>query len=256
MTKQENNIHRCDGIKIVCNKNKPVLRIDKKNNCVLEKYNSIELAGTWAYENGYTKTIHNGRNAIGNCVNGLSKCAYKFIWKYENNHADLENEVWKKIFLENIDMGEKEYFVSNLCRFKNSFGVIMDNYKINENGYIRVYIFNKTFALHRLIALAFIDNPFKKEQVNHIDGNKINNNIKNLEWFTNSENQLHKFTVGLGNNKFIRKIIQLDLDLNEIIRFNSIMEASRELNISYNKIKNNLCNKQLSTGDFIFKYLE
>ena len=256
MTRKENNIHRCEGIKIVCNKNKPVLRIDKKTNSILEKYNSIELAGIWAFENGYTKTIHNGRNAIGNCVNGLSKCAYKFIWKYENANEDLENEIWRKVVLENMDMGEKEYFVSNLGRFKNSSGIIMDNYKINDNGYIRVYIFNKTFALHRLIALTFIDNPYKKEQVNHIDGNKINNNIENLEWVTNSENQIHKFKIGLGNNKFIKKIIQLDLDLNQIKQFNSIMEASRELNISYNKIKNNLCNKQLLTEGFIFQYLE
>jgi len=255
MTRKENNMHRCDGIKIVCNKNKPVLRIDKISNNILEKYNSIELAGTWAFENGLTKTVHNGRNAIGNCVNGLSKCAYKFIWKYENTNEDLENEIWRKVVLENIDMGEKEYFVSNLGRFKNSCGVIMDNYKINDNGYIRVYIFNKTFALHRLIALAFIDNPVKKEQVNHINGNKLNNKIENLEWVTNSENQLHKFKIGLGN-KTTRKIIQLDLQLNEIKQFNSIINASKELNISYSNIIKNLCKKQKTAGGFIFNYLE
>ena len=78
MTRKENNIHRCQGIKITCNKNKHVLRIDKDTNDVLEKYNSIELAGTWAFNNGFTKTIHNGRNSIGNCLNGLTHMAYKF----------------------------------------------------------------------------------------------------------------------------------------------------------------------------------
>ncbi len=59
-------------------------------------------------------------------------------------------------------------------------GTIMDNYKVNVNGYIRVYIYKKTFALHRLIALTFLENFENKEQVNHKDGNKLNNYIKNL----------------------------------------------------------------------------
>jgi len=255
MTRKENNIHRCNGSKIVCNKNKPILRIDKNKNHLLERYNSIELAGTWAFNNGYTKTIHNGINAIGNCVNGLSKCAYNFKWKYENNNNDLENEFWKKVCIENNDTKGKEYFVSNLGRFKNSFGIIMDNYKINENGYIRVYIYNKTFVLHRLIALAFIHNPENKQQVNHIDGNKLNNKLENLEWVSNKENQIHKYKIGLGF-KTSKKIIQYDLDLNEIKCFNSIMDASRELNINYSKIKNILYKKQKTTEGFMFKYLE
>jgi hypothetical protein len=255
MTRKENNIHRCNGAKIVCNKNKPILRIDKNKNYLLERYNSIELAGIWAFNNGYTKTMHNGRNAIGNCVNGLSKCAYSFKWKYENNNNDLENEIWKKVYIENTDIKEKEYFVSNLGRFKNSFGTIMDNYKVNENGYTRVYIYNKTFALHRLIALAFIENTENKKQVNHIDGNKLNNKLENLEWVSNKENQIHKYKIGLGN-KTSKKIIQYDLELNEIKIFNSIMDASKELNINYSRIKNILYKKQKTTQGFMFKYLE
>lgn len=106
------------------------VRINKDNNETLEKYDSIELAGIWAFNNGYTKTIHNGRNSIGNCLNGLSQLAYKFKWKYEENN-DLENEIWKQVILENVDMKDKQYFVSNLVRFKNSFDIIMDNYKDN-----------------------------------------------------------------------------------------------------------------------------
>lgn len=78
---------------------------------------------------------------------------------------------------------------------------------VNKNGYIRVYIYNKTFALHMLIALTFLDNPENKEQVNHKHENKLNNNISNLEFVTNKENQIHK--MGLGNNH-TRKIGQYD----------------------------------------------
>jgi hypothetical protein len=254
MTRRENNIHRCLGLKITCNKNKPLFRIDKDTNEILEKYNSIELAGTWVLDNGYTKTIHNGRNAIGNCLNGLSQLAYKFKWKYEENN-DLEDEIWKQVILENVDMENKQYFVSNLGRYKNSSGTIMSNYKVNENGYIRVYIFNKTYALHRLVALTFIENPENKEQVNHIDGNKLNNAVSNLEFVTNQENQIHKFQIGLGNN-FTRKITQYDLQMNKIKDFNSIVEASKELNIGKSNIRGLLTNNGKSAGGFIFKYLE
>jgi hypothetical protein len=67
----------------------------------------------------------------------------------------MENEIWKQVLFENIE--NKKYFVSNLGRFKNSSGIIMNNYKVTENGYIRVNI-NKTYALHRLIAECFVEN--------------------------------------------------------------------------------------------------
>jgi hypothetical protein len=255
MTRRENNIHRCIGIKMTSNKNKCVLRIDKDSNEILEKYNSIELAGIWALNNEYTKTAHNGRNSIGNCLKGLSKMAYKFKWEYENKNNDLEDEIWKEVVLENVDMEDKKYFVSNLGRFKNSYGIVMDNYKVNENGYIRVFIYNKTYALHRLISLAFLANNYNKEQVNHIDGNKLNNSLKNLEFVTNQENQIHKFKIGLGNN-FTRKITQYDLNMNKIKVFNSIVEAAKELNIGKSSINGVITNYRKSAGGFIFKYIE
>lgn len=255
MTRSENNSHRCAGLIINCNRNKPILRLNKDNNEILEKYNSIEDAGMWAFNNEYTKTIHNGRNAIGNCLNGLSKIAYKYRWEYENKNNDLENEIWKQVILKNVDIIDKVYFVSNLGRFKNSLGIIMDNYKVNDNGYIRVYIYNKTYALHRLVALAFIENTENKEQVNHIDGNKINNKVENLEWVTNRENQIHKNKIGLGNN-FTRKITQYDLEMNKIKDFTSIVEASKELNIGKSNIRGVLKNSRKTSGGFIFKYLD
>ena len=254
MTRQENNIHRCQGINITTNKNKALYKIDKNNGQILESYNSIEEAANWAFNSGFTKTVHNGRNSIGNCICGLSNSAYGFKWKLINNNENLENEIWKQVIIENID-DEKKYFVSNLGRFKNSFGIIMDNYKVNENGYIRVFIYNRTYALHRLIALAFIENPQNKEQVNHIDGNKINNIVDNLEWVTNSENQLHKFQIGLGNN-FTRKIKQYDLEWNFIKEFKSITSASKELNISSSTIQSVLMNITKTAAGFIWKYSE
>jgi hypothetical protein len=260
MTRKENNIHRSQGIEITTNKNKAIYKIynevSKNNDQILESYNSIEEAANWAFNSGFTKTVHNGRNAIGNCICGLSNSAYGFKWKLINDNEDLENEIWKQVIIENIvKEDDKKYFVSNLGRFKNSFGIIMENYKVNDNGYIRVFIYNRTYALHRLIALAFIENPQNKEQVNHIDGNKINNRVDNLEWVTNSENQLHKFQFGLGNN-FTRKIKQYDLEWNFIKEFDSIVIASKELSIGKTNIWGVLNKIRKTAGGFIWKYTE
>jgi len=80
MTRKENNQHKTIGLIYKSNKNKPVLRIDKITGDVLEKYNSIEDAGIWAFKNNLTSNSHNGRNSIGNCLNGLSSSSYNFLW--------------------------------------------------------------------------------------------------------------------------------------------------------------------------------
>ena len=85
----------------------------------------------------------------------------------------------------------------------------------------------KTIALHRLVAYTFLENPENKEQVNHKDGNKLNNKVENLEWCSNRENQKHKFEIGLGNN-FTRKVKQYDLNWNFIKEYDSIVLASKE----------------------------
>lgn len=68
---------------------------------------------------------------------------------------------------------------------------------INSSGYERICVYKGNKKLrkfrHRLVAEYFIPNPENKEFVNHIDGNKSNNNVSNLEWCTQSENEKHEF---------------------------------------------------------------
>lgn len=250
MTRKENNIHRCKDLIITTNKNKPVCRIDKNTGEILETYNSIEDAATWAFNNKLTKNTHNGRNAIGNCITGLSKISYGFKWTLEPRDEYLEGEIWKQ-----VPNTIKTYWVSNLGRFKNSSGTILVNSKLTPGGYNVVTIDNVTYRLHRIVALTFIENSENKEQVNHIDGNKTNNSVTNLEWVTNQENQIHKFKTGLGNN-YTRKIGQYDLEHNLIKEFSSIVSAEKELNIGKSNIRGVLTNYRKTAGGFIFKYLD
>lgn len=80
--------------------------------------------------------------------------------------------------------------------------VIKPNLK--TNGYLQVGLRKhnkrKWIGVHRLVAIHFIDNPENKPQVNHIDGNKQNNTVENLEWVTQEENQQHATRTGLRKN--------------------------------------------------------
>lgn len=68
--------------------------------------------------------------------------------------------------------------------------------EVHCKGYLRVDLYNgqerKHMKVHRLVANAFIPNPENKPQINHIDGNKNNNSVTNLEWVTDAENKSHQ----------------------------------------------------------------
>lgn len=252
VTAKENNEHRSFGVKQTTNQNLQVYRIDIKTNQILEKYNSIQEASEWLISNNYCDNNTSARGGISCVIRNVYKSSFGFRWeKIEQN--SLENEEWREIIINNEKMSD--YFVSSLGRFKNKKNVIMNDYKPHHSGYIYVRVNTQKYALHRLVAQTFIPNLQKKPFVNHIDGNKTNNTVNNLEWCTCKENNLHNFKVGL-NKGFTRRVAQYDLDMNEIKQFDRIIDASKELQICYGSIKAVLYKKQKTAGGFIWKYLD
>lgn len=69
--------------------------------------------------------------------------------------------------------------------------------RINPNGYLMVTLDDEQLSIHRLVAKHFIPNPYDYPQVNHIDGNKHNNDYLNLEWVTSERNNNHALEIGL-----------------------------------------------------------
>jgi len=147
----------------------------------------------------------------------------------------------------------ENYQVSNLGRFKNSKGIIMENYKPHHSGYIYLRVDKEKYSLHRLVAFAFLENPLNKPVVNHIDGNKINNAVSNLEWCTFSENSFHSHKTELIKT-YKRKIGQYTIDGELVKEYSSIVEAMNETNVT--GIKSVLYKKQNTSGGFIWKYLD
>ena len=166
--------------------------------------------------------------SVSDCLAGRAKHAYGYIWEYEHkqenkNITDLDLTTFKQIenhpnFLISID-GKVYNKVRKSFLTPRQTGV-----------YMSVVLDKKHYCIHRLIATYFIDKPENyndKWIVNHKDGNKLNNNVSNLEWLSQSDNVQHMYDTGMRPN--VRKIVQKDLEGNVIQEYINANHASRVL---------------------------
>ena len=121
----------------------------------------------------------------------------------------------------------------------------LKNWSKDSNGYMKCTIWingkSKTISQHRMLAENFIYNPECKLQVNHKNGIKNDNKLYNLEWVTQSENTLHSFANGLQKvTRPCKKVIDV---VNGKI-YESVSEASKQINISRSALSNMLTNNR------------
>ena len=153
---------------------------------------------------------------------------------------------------------EKRYVVLSNGTVQNMVtGKILRGGK-DAYGYIQVCLVDaqgkrRVFKMHRLVAEAFIDNPDGKEHVNHVDEDRTNNDVPNLEWATAKENINHgsckrKSAVSRGTP------IAVSLESGALKAFPSIKETARILKVSTSKIREHLRSGTPYRG-MSFKYL-
>lgn len=186
------------------------------------------------------------------------------------NLKDLSNEEWQNI------KNYSTYMISNYGRVKSLEKISRTNGRIyptkilknhiNTKGYYDVDLcengIQRRHRVHRLVAEAFIVNKYKKPQVNHIDCNKQNNRIDNLEWCDNSENQKHAFTNGLnhreryGASPRAKRVNQYDMNGNLIRQWDCIIRIYEECGYSDGYISQCCKGKYKQAYGYVWKYEE
>ena len=165
-------------------------------------------------------------------------------------------ENWKTI--ENVT----NYEVSDLGQIRNTKTNYILKGRLSKSGYLQVSLTDKetkkqkNYYIHRLVAIYFLENLDNKREVNHKDGNKLNNNVDNLEWVTPSENQKHRQKI-LGKTKTSqRKIGKFNKNHVLIEEYSSIVDAAKSFGKSCVNIDNALQGKQKTAYGFIWEYLD
>lgn len=146
---------------------------------------------------------------------------------------------------------EGQYEISNLGRVRNLHyrcntkdkGVRELKPRIATNGYYCVHLYKdgkrKLHTIHRLMAMAFIPNPNGYSEVNHIDENKLNNSLDNLEWVTHGYNIAHSHNIEKAYTKISKAVLVYNKKTKEFIgEYKSTREAARELNCYARSISN------------------
>lgn len=164
--------------------------------------------------------------------------------------------MWKKFIYEGQ---ETDYSVSTEGEVrKDTTNYILSQSSQQDYKFVGLIINGKQkrMRVHRMVALTFIDNPDNKPYVNHINGNRSDNNVENLEWVTPSENTQHAVDTGLFKSGRARAVIQYNLNGEQMATFESASEAARQTGGSQSKITMCCRRQRDSANDYQWRYYD
>lgn len=197
------------------------------------------------------------RSCIRDCCKGIQKMAGGFIWKdviKKINEPKIEYKLTDD-FIDIIDY--PNYMISPRGEIYSKNKKIL--LKLNTGTCYKtvcLYALGEfgSFKVHRLVAEHFIENPDNLPVVNHKDGDKLNNDVENLEWVTTQQNVQHGVDTGLTKATNEAPVLQYNSKGKFIKEYKSISEASRQTKINKTSISNCCNGKTKMAGNFVWKH--
>ena len=170
-----------------------------------------------------------------------------FYWRYIDS-LSIEGEIWKPLSIYGYNI-----HVSTMGRVQIPSGLLTYGHQVNT-GYKAVHIGNKTIVVQRLICMGFkpIENC-ELYEVNHIDYNRQNNRVENLEWVTRSQNVQH--SKNRKNPKCNRPVVQLTLENILIAIYGTAKQAAKEIGVSTDAIINACEGRSQMSGKCKWHYM-
>ena len=230
---------------------KRILMIDRKTDKILNTFENLDLAAAHIqnieeYKNDDYRNI---KGEIGNVcnVNHHSKSSRGFKWKYNTDYFDSIE--WTTIDPKHLNnyKGKIKYVASHCGKVANLSHKKIIHGRINHDGYVycKIGSDNKAYIKSHLIALTFIpnDDP-NKIQVNHKNGNKLDNSVENLEWISCRDNINHAVGTGL-KPKTCKKVELFNRNTGETIKtYVTKAAAARDNDIDAKSVTNSINNNR------------
>lgn len=209
------------------------------------------------------ESINAPLNYIFKCCNKPHTIFKGYLWQYIDNEEEealkiytFDEKIHGRINIKGEDV--EGYF---LCRDGKIWSEKQNHFlKLNVNGgYYSQTIQHRgtrcSFRVHKQIAQAFIPNPNNYDIVNHKNGNRLDNDVENLEWCTQSTNIKHAHENGLIK-VHIRPVVQYDIKGKKIAEYKSIKDASKNTGVRRSDISTACLGRQQTTSGFVWRYKE